>query len=180
VDQKAALILAEEAVQAVYDLENRGLPFNRTPEGASISGASADTPAISARRCVKRACYAADRTGHMILQTLYQQCIKNEVFFDEFQVVDLILEGTIQCARAWWRGTGHRGTAHLRSQSGHCSPPAVSAACSRSPPTPMPTRAMGPAGLRPAGHPPAGHGVLPVSSHRHQGPGHSHLRSGAR
>jgi succinate dehydrogenase / fumarate reductase flavoprotein subunit len=44
---------------------------------------------------VRRACYAADRTGHMILQTLYQQCIKNEVaFFDEFQVVDLILEGT--------------------------------------------------------------------------------------
>jgi succinate dehydrogenase / fumarate reductase flavoprotein subunit len=79
VDQQAANILAEEAIQAVYDLENRGLPFNRTPEGASTSGDSGATPATSAKRPVKRACYAADRTGHMILQTLYQQCIKNKV-----------------------------------------------------------------------------------------------------
>jgi succinate dehydrogenase / fumarate reductase flavoprotein subunit len=96
VDQQAAKILTEEAIQAVYDLENRGLPFNRTPEGRidqrRFGGHTRDFGAGP----VKRACYAADRTGHMILQTLYQQCIKNEVsFFDEFQVIDLILEDMV-------------------------------------------------------------------------------------
>lgn len=95
VDQQAAKILAEEAVQAVYDLENRGLPFNRTPEGRIDQRRFGGHTRNFGERPVRRACYAADRTGHMILQTLYQQCIKNEVaFFDEFQVVDLILDGT--------------------------------------------------------------------------------------
>ena len=95
VDQQAASILAEEAIQAVYDLENRGLPFNRTPEGRIYQRRFGGHTHNFGKGPVRRACYAADRTGHMILQTLYQQCIKNEVtFFDEFQVVDLILEGT--------------------------------------------------------------------------------------
>jgi succinate dehydrogenase / fumarate reductase flavoprotein subunit len=95
VDQQAAKILAEEAVQAVYDLENRGLPFNRTPEGRIDQRRFGGHTRNFGEGPVRRACYAADRTGHMILQTLYQQCIKNEVdFFDEFQVVDLILDGT--------------------------------------------------------------------------------------
>ncbi len=94
VDQQAAKILAEEAVQAVYDLENRGLPFNRTPEGRIDQRRFGGHTRNFGEGPVRRACYAADRTGHMILQTLYQQCIKNEVaFFDEFQVVDLILDG---------------------------------------------------------------------------------------
>ena len=94
VDQKAANILAEEAIQAVYDLENRGLPFNRTPEGRIDQRRFGGHTRNFGEGPVRRACYAADRTGHMILQTLYQQCIKNDVaFFDEFQVVDLILEG---------------------------------------------------------------------------------------
>lgn len=96
VDQQAAKILAEEAVQAVYDLENRGLPFNRTPEGRIDQRRFGGHTRNFGEGPVRRACYAADRTGHMILQTLYQQCIKNEVsFFDEFQVVDLILDGTV-------------------------------------------------------------------------------------
>ena len=95
VDQQAASILAEEAIQAVYDLENRGLPFNRTPEGRIDQRRFGGHTRNFGEGPVRRACYAADRTGHMILQTLYQQCIKNEVsFFDEYQVVDLILEGT--------------------------------------------------------------------------------------
>jgi succinate dehydrogenase / fumarate reductase flavoprotein subunit len=94
VDQQAAKILAEEAIQAVYDLENRGLPFNRTPEGRIDQRRFGGHTRNFGEAPVRRACYAADRTGHMILQTLYQQCIKNEVvFFDEFQVVDLILDG---------------------------------------------------------------------------------------
>jgi succinate dehydrogenase / fumarate reductase flavoprotein subunit len=94
VDQGAALLLAEDAVQAVYELENWGLPFNRTPEGRIDQRRFGGHTRNFGEAAVRRACYAADRTGHMILQTLYQQCIKNEVsFFDEYQIVDVILEG---------------------------------------------------------------------------------------
>jgi succinate dehydrogenase / fumarate reductase flavoprotein subunit len=94
VDQSAAMILAEEAVQAVYDLENRGLPFNRTPDGKIDQRRFGGHTRNFGEAAVRRSCYAADRTGHMILQTLYQQCIKNNVsFFDEFQVIDVILDG---------------------------------------------------------------------------------------
>ncbi len=94
VDQDAALILAEEAVQAVFDLERLGLPFSRTPEGLIDQRRFGGHTRNFGEAPVRRACYAADRTGHMILQTLYQQCIKNEVeFFNEFYAVDLIMEG---------------------------------------------------------------------------------------
>ncbi|VEN73555.1 succinate dehydrogenase, flavoprotein subunit [Candidatus Desulfarcum epimagneticum] len=96
VDQKAAMVLAEDAVQAVYDLENRGLPFNRTPEGKIDQRRFGGHTRNFGEGPVKRACYAADRTGHMILQTLYQQCIKNDVsFYDEFQAVDLLMDGGV-------------------------------------------------------------------------------------
>jgi succinate dehydrogenase / fumarate reductase flavoprotein subunit len=94
VDQEAAVILAKDAIQAVYDLENRGLPFNRTPDGRIDQRMFGGHTRNFGEAPVRRACYAADRTGHMILQTLYQQCIKNEVaFFDEFHLVDVILDG---------------------------------------------------------------------------------------
>lgn len=96
VDQQAAQTLAEEAIQAVYDLENRGLPFNRTKEGRIDQRRFGGHTRNFGEGPVRRACYAADRTGHMILQTLYQQCIKNNVsFFDEYQVLDVILEEDI-------------------------------------------------------------------------------------
>lgn len=94
VDQGAAVILAEDAVRAVYDLENRGLAFSRTPEGRIDQRRFGGHTRNFGEAAVRRACYAADRTGHMILQTLYQQCIKNEVtFYDEFQVLDVLLAG---------------------------------------------------------------------------------------
>ncbi len=94
VDQQAAKILAEEAVQAVYDLENRGLPFSRTPEGKIDQRRFGGHTRNFGEAPVHRSCYAADRTGHMILQTLYQQCIKNDVhFYDEFQVLEVLMEG---------------------------------------------------------------------------------------
>ncbi len=97
-DQDAAIILAEEAVRAVYDLENRGLPFSRTEEGKIAQRRFGGHTRNFGEAPVRRSCYAADRTGHMILQTLYQQCIKNNVqFFDEYQVIDLILDGTKAC-----------------------------------------------------------------------------------
>jgi succinate dehydrogenase / fumarate reductase flavoprotein subunit len=94
VDQGAAILLAEDAVRAVYDLENRGLPFNRTPEGKIDQRRFGGHTRNFGEGPVRRSCYAADRTGHMILQTLYQQCIKNGVeFYDEFYVVDVLIEG---------------------------------------------------------------------------------------
>jgi succinate dehydrogenase / fumarate reductase flavoprotein subunit len=94
VDQDAAMVLAQEAVQAVYDLENRGLPFSRTADGRIDQRRFGGHTRNFGEAAVRRSCYAADRTGHMILQTLYQQCIKNDVsFYDEFHVIDVILNG---------------------------------------------------------------------------------------
>jgi succinate dehydrogenase / fumarate reductase flavoprotein subunit len=96
VDQEAAAILAQDAVRSVYELENRGLPFNRTADGRIDQRRFGGHTRNFGEAPVRRACYAADRTGHMILQTLYQQCIKNEVaFFDEFQLVDVLLDGRV-------------------------------------------------------------------------------------
>lgn len=93
VDQNAAKILVEDAVRAVYDLENRGLPFSRTPDGKIDQRRFGGHTRNFGEAPVKRACYAADRTGHMILQTLYQQCIKNNVtFYEEFFVLDVLME----------------------------------------------------------------------------------------
>jgi succinate dehydrogenase / fumarate reductase flavoprotein subunit len=92
VDQDAAEIMANEAIDAVLDLERMGLPFNRTPEGRIDQRRFGGHTRNHGDAPVRRACYAADRTGHMILQTLYQQCVKNEVaFFNEFYVLDLLL-----------------------------------------------------------------------------------------
>jgi succinate dehydrogenase / fumarate reductase flavoprotein subunit len=97
-DQRAALILAEEAVEAVYHLENLGLPFNRTPDGRIDQRRFGGHTRNFGEAPVRRACYAADRTGHMILQTLFQQCVKHEVaFFDEFFLLDVFVEGN-RCA----------------------------------------------------------------------------------
>jgi succinate dehydrogenase / fumarate reductase flavoprotein subunit len=92
VDQDSAEILAKEAIDAVIDLENMGLPFNRTPEGKIDQRRFGGHTADHGKTPVRRACYAADRTGHMILQTLYQNCVKRGInFFNEFYVLDLIM-----------------------------------------------------------------------------------------
>jgi succinate dehydrogenase / fumarate reductase flavoprotein subunit len=91
VDQDAAEILAKEAIDAVIDLENMGLPFNRTPEGKIDQRRFGGHTADHGKTPVRRACYAADRTGHMILQTLFQNCVRLGInFFNEFYVLDLI------------------------------------------------------------------------------------------
>ncbi|QNA74932.1 succinate dehydrogenase flavoprotein subunit [Streptomyces sp. So13.3] len=92
VDQDAAEILAKEAIDAVLDLERMGLPFNRTPEGKIDQRRFGGHTRSHGEAAVRRACYASDRTGHMILQTLYQNCVKEGVeFFNEFYVLDLLL-----------------------------------------------------------------------------------------
>lgn len=92
VDQDAAEILAKEAIDAVIDLENMGLPFNRTPEGKIDQRRFGGHTRDHGKSPVRRACYAADRTGHMILQTLFQNCVKLGInFFNEFYVLDVIM-----------------------------------------------------------------------------------------
>jgi len=99
VDQDAAEILCTEAVDAVLDLEKMGLPFNRTDDGHIDQRRFGGHTREHGVAAVRRACYSADRTGHMILQTLYQQCIKQKVeFFNEYYVLDLILTEDPQAA----------------------------------------------------------------------------------
>ncbi|WP_374954495.1 succinate dehydrogenase flavoprotein subunit [Rathayibacter sp. AY1D9] len=92
VDQDAAEILAKEAIDAVIDLENMGLPFNRTEEGKIDQRRFGGHTRDHGKAPVRRACYAADRTGHMILQTLFQNCVRLGInFYNEFYVLDLVM-----------------------------------------------------------------------------------------
>jgi succinate dehydrogenase / fumarate reductase flavoprotein subunit len=92
-DQDAVEILCREAIEVVYELEHMGLPFSRTADGRIAQRRFGGHAINFGEKPSRRACYAADRTGHMILQTLYQQCIKYNVeFFDEYQVVDLLVD----------------------------------------------------------------------------------------
>ncbi len=94
VDQDAAEVLAREAIETVVELEHMGLPFNRTPDGRIDQRRFGGHTRNYGEAPVRRSCFAADRTGHMILQTLYQQCVKAGVrFYDEYHVVDLLFEG---------------------------------------------------------------------------------------
>ncbi|WP_244256130.1 succinate dehydrogenase flavoprotein subunit [Rathayibacter sp. VKM Ac-2760] len=92
VDQDAAEILAKEAIDAVIDLENMGLPFNRTEDGKIDQRRFGGHTRDHGKAPVRRACYAADRTGHMILQTLFQNCVRLGInFYNEFYVLDLVM-----------------------------------------------------------------------------------------
>ena len=132
VDQTAAEILCKEAVECIYELEHMGLPFDRTADGRISQrrfgghtkanpdydpSATPGTPNARPRIPVMRACHAADRTGHMILQTLYQQCIKQGVtFFDEFHMLDLVMvDGECRGIVAIEIATGQLHTFHAKS-----------------------------------------------------------------
>jgi succinate dehydrogenase / fumarate reductase flavoprotein subunit len=92
VDQDAAEIMCRDAIDTVINLEHLGLPFNRTPEGLIDQRRFGGHTRDYGEGPVRRACFAADRTGHAILTTLYQQCIKHRIeFFDEYQVLDLAM-----------------------------------------------------------------------------------------
>ena len=116
-DQDAVEIMCREAVEVVYDLEHMGLPFNRTPEGKIDQRPFGGHTRDFGKGPVHRACYAADRTGHMILQTLYQQCIKQNVhFFNEYHVVDLLInEGRACGVVAYEIATGELHTFHAKA-----------------------------------------------------------------
>jgi len=116
-DQDAVDIMCKEAVDSVLELERMGLPFNRTPEGRIDQRRFGGHTRNHGEAPVKRACYAADRTGHMILQTLFQQCNKEGVeFFNEFFVVDLLLvDGACAGIIAYDIATGNLHVFHAKS-----------------------------------------------------------------
>lgn len=116
-DQDAIEFMCEEAVPAVYELEHMGLPFDRTPDGKISQRPFGGHTNNVTGKPVRRACHAADRTGHMILQTLYQQCLKNNVtFYDEFQVLDLIMSnGKTAGVIAVELATGELHTFHAKA-----------------------------------------------------------------
>jgi len=117
VDQDAAEILAKEAIDAVIDLENMGLPFNRTPDGKIDQRRFGGHTRDHGKAPVRRACYAADRTGHMILQTLFQNCVKLGIeFYNEFYALDLVLsEGKAAGIVAYELATGELHVFHAKS-----------------------------------------------------------------
>jgi succinate dehydrogenase / fumarate reductase flavoprotein subunit len=98
VDQDAAEAMCQEAIEVVYELEHWGLPFDRTPDGKIAQRPFGGHTHHFGQGPVRRSCYAADRTGHTILQTVYQQSIRNNVrFFDEYHVLDLLVEDGVAC-----------------------------------------------------------------------------------
>ncbi len=116
-DQDAIDFMCHEAVQAVYDLEHMGLPFTRTAEGRIAQRPFGGHTNNETKKPVRRACYASDRTGHMILQTLYQQCIKNNIlFYDEYQVMDLlVVDGKVAGVIAVELATGELHIFHAKA-----------------------------------------------------------------
>ncbi|WP_243028103.1 succinate dehydrogenase flavoprotein subunit [Thermus albus] len=92
-DQDAAEVFAKEVIEAVLELEHMGLPFDRLPNGRIAQRRFGGHTKDWGKAPVHRAAHAADRTGHMILQTLYQQCVKHNItFYNEFHVTDVIVE----------------------------------------------------------------------------------------
>jgi succinate dehydrogenase / fumarate reductase flavoprotein subunit len=117
VDQPAARIMCEEAIDRVIELEHWGFPFNRTSEGRIDQRRFGGHTRNHGEGPVRRACFAADRTGHMILQTLYQQCIKRDVrFFNEFYVLDVLMnEGRCVGVVAYELSSGEIHVFHARA-----------------------------------------------------------------
>src|SRR5512139_1189625 len=80
-DQDVAEILAKDAIRAVYELEHMGVPFNRTPDGKIAQRNFGGHTRDYGKKPVKRACHAADHTGRVVLDTLYDQCLRHHVKF---------------------------------------------------------------------------------------------------
>ena len=116
-DQDAIEYMCREAVPAVLELEHYGVPFSRTPEGKIYQRPFGGQTIEYGREMAQRTCAAADRTGHAILHTLYQQCLKHRTeFFVEFVALDLLMDedGACRGLLAWNLddGTLHRFRAH--------------------------------------------------------------------
>ena len=136
-DQDAIEYLCREAIPAVIELEHLGVPFSRTPDGKIYQRPFGGHTRAGDHAPVSRACAAADRTGHAILHTLYQQSLKHEAeFFIEYMAIDLLMDddGACRGVVAWslddgsihvFRGhatvlaTGGYGRAYFSCTSAH-------------------------------------------------------------
>jgi len=124
-DQEAIQVMCEEAVDVVYELEHMGLPFSRNEDGKIAQRKFGGHAKNFGEEAVRRSCYAASRTGHTIIQTLYQQCSKQGVeFYNEYHVVDLVMEdGACRGVVALELATGElhlfRAKAVLLATGGH-------------------------------------------------------------
>jgi succinate dehydrogenase / fumarate reductase flavoprotein subunit len=116
-DQDAAEVLAKDALRAVYELEHMGVPFNRTPEGKIAQRAFGGHAADFGKRPVKRACHAADRTGRVILDTLYGQAVRKGIkAYEEFQLLDLTLQDNRMAGLVVYElATGHIHMIHAKA-----------------------------------------------------------------
>ena len=98
-DQDAIEYMCKEAMNSVIELENFGVPFSRTDEGKIYQRAFGGMSKHYGKEQAQRTCAAADRTGHAILHTLYQQSLKNKVkFFIEYVVLDVLMSKNGSCA----------------------------------------------------------------------------------
>ncbi len=97
-DQDAIEILCQDAPRTIVELEHYGVPFSRNAQGKISQRRFGGHTRNFGEKAVRRACHAADRTGHAILHTLYDQCLKNDVrFYDELQVLDVIMTDEGAC-----------------------------------------------------------------------------------
>jgi len=116
-DQDAAEIMAKDAPRAVYELEHLGVPFNRTVEGKIAQRAFGGHTRDFGAAPIKRTCYAADRTGRVILDTLYGEAVRHGVtIYSELQMVDLIRDGKgVSGILVYNVATGEVHTIHARA-----------------------------------------------------------------
>ncbi|HEX7968399.1 MAG TPA: succinate dehydrogenase flavoprotein subunit [Stellaceae bacterium] len=117
-DQDAIEYMCRNAIPAVIELEHYGVPFSRTEEGKIYQRPFGGHMVHYGKALAKRACAAADRTGHAMIHTLYQQCLRNNAqFFVEYFALDLIMddEGACRGVMAWnlEDGSIHRFRAHM-------------------------------------------------------------------
>ena len=116
-DQDAIEIMAQDAPRVIYELEHLGVPFNRTADGKIAQRAFGGHTRNFGQAPVKRACYAADRTGRVILDTLWEKCLQRGIaFFDEFQIVSLLVdEGRCGGVVAYELATGRTHIFHCKA-----------------------------------------------------------------
>jgi len=116
-DQDAAEVLARDAIRAVYELEHLGVPFNRTNEGKIAQRAFGGHTKNFGDGPIKRACYAADRTGRVILDTLFGEAVARAIkVYSEFHLLDLVMDnGRAAGVVAYELATGEVHTFHARA-----------------------------------------------------------------
>ncbi len=115
-DQDAIEYMCREAIPAVIELEHQGVPFSRTEEGKVYQRPFGGMTTNFGEGQAQRTCAAADRTGHAILHTLYQQSLKHEAeFYIEYFATDLLMdEGTCRGVVAWELATGKIHVFHAK------------------------------------------------------------------